>query len=43
MKTIKRSIKINSSQNYVFEVTQDYYIRLDWDPYLNEARLLGNS
>tara|TARA_R110002124_G_C8659746_1_gene490154 strand:+ start:139 stop:594 length:456 start_codon:yes stop_codon:yes gene_type:complete len=43
MKTTKRSIKINLSQNYVFEVTQDYYIRLDWDPYLNEARLLGNS
>lgn len=43
MKTIKRSIKISLSQNDVFEVTQNYQIRLEWDSYLNEARLLGKS
>ncbi|MFZ2843092.1 hypothetical protein [Psychrobacter sp.] len=43
MKTIKRSIKISSSQNNVFEITQNYNVRLEWDSYLNEARLLGKS
>ena len=43
MKTIKRSIEINSSQNNVFEITQNYHVRLEWDSYLTEARLLGDS
>lgn len=43
MKTIKRSIDINASQQAVFDLTQDYERRVAWDPYLIEATLLHGA
>ena len=43
MKTIKHQIEIARSQVEVFDLTQDYSKRLDWDPYLIEAYLLGGA
>jgi ribosome-associated toxin RatA of RatAB toxin-antitoxin module len=43
MKTIKRQIEINRPQVEVFDLTQDYAKRLDWDSYLTKAYLLGNA
>jgi len=45
MKTIKFSEKINisSTQEIVFDYTQDYDERLRWDTFLKEARLIGGA
>jgi hypothetical protein len=45
MKTIKFSEKINisSTQEIVFDYTQDYDERLHWDTFLKEARLMGGA
>ena len=40
MKTIKHQLEIHCSQEAVFDLTQNYSKRLDWDPYLVEAYLL---
>ncbi len=43
MKTIKHEIEINSSQEDVFDLTQNYSKRLEWDPYLIEAYLMNGA
>jgi ribosome-associated toxin RatA of RatAB toxin-antitoxin module len=43
MKTIKHQIEIATSQEELFDITQNYDIRLDWDPYLKEAYLLDGA
>ncbi|MCB1044071.1 MAG: SRPBCC family protein [Acidobacteria bacterium] len=43
MKTIRHQIEIMQSQQVVFDATQDYSRRLDWDPYLAEAYLLNGK
>ena len=43
MKTIKHQIEINLNQTDLFDLTQDYSRRLDWDSYLSEAYLLNGA
>ena len=43
MKTIKHQIEISSSQEEIFDLTQNYSKRLEWDPYLAEAYLLDGA
>lgn len=43
MPTFERSIEINASRAALFDLTQDYSRRLDWDPFLKEARLVGGA
>jgi len=43
MKTIKHQIEIDCSQERLFDLTQDYKKRLEWDPYLTEAYLLDGA
>ena len=43
MKTIKHQIEIKQNQADVFDLTQDYSKRLEWDTYLSEAYLLGGA
>lgn len=42
MKTLQR-IEIAADPVALFDLTQDYSRRLDWDPYLKEATLVGGS
>ena len=37
------SMEINARQSALFALTQDYSRRLEWAPYLREARLVGNA
>lgn len=39
--TLRQSVVIAASPEALFELTQDYARRLDWDPFLKEARLIG--
>lgn len=43
MKTIKEEIEVLSPQEELFDLTQDYQRRLEWDPYLREAYLLNGA
>jgi ribosome-associated toxin RatA of RatAB toxin-antitoxin module len=43
MKTIKESIEIYRDAEFVFSITQDYSLRLEWDTYLAEAYLLNGK
>lgn len=40
---IRRSIDVAADSEVVFDLTQDYARRLDWDPFLKEARLAGGA
>jgi ribosome-associated toxin RatA of RatAB toxin-antitoxin module len=42
-RTIERSIDIRAPAPWLFDVTQDYSRRLDWDPYLSKAELYGDE
>ena len=39
----RQSIEIAADPGVLFDLTQDYTHRLDWDPFLKEARLLGEA
>ncbi len=39
----RRTIVVDAEPGAVFDLTQDYGRRLDWDPFLREARLLGGA
>ena len=41
-RTIERSIDIAAPASWLFDLTQDYKRRLDWDPYLVKAELHGD-
>ncbi len=36
---IRQSIEFEAEPDVLFDLTQDYHHRLDWDPFLKEARL----
>jgi ribosome-associated toxin RatA of RatAB toxin-antitoxin module len=40
---IRRSIEIAAEPAVLFDLTQDYTHRLDWDPFLKEAKLLDGA
>ncbi len=39
----RQSIEVAAEPGVLFDVPQDYARRLDWDPFLKEARLLGGA
>src|SRR3954470_12876959 len=39
----RQSIEIAAEPGVLFDLTQDYSHRLDWDPFLKEARLLDGA
>lgn len=43
MPTFEQAIEINAEPSALFRLTQDYSRRLDWDPFLKEARLVGGA
>jgi ribosome-associated toxin RatA of RatAB toxin-antitoxin module len=43
MPNFQHSIEISASQEALFDLTQDYDLRLSWDPFLKEARLVPGS
>jgi len=43
MPTLEQAIEINADPHALFQLTQDYDHRLDWDPFLKEARLVGGA
>jgi ribosome-associated toxin RatA of RatAB toxin-antitoxin module len=43
MPTFEQSIEIHASPGELFSLTQDYDRRLDWDPFLKEARLVDGA
>ena len=43
MPIVEDHIIIKANQEYLFNLSQDYSKRLDWDPYLAKAEILGVS
>src|ERR671927_353008 len=43
MPTFEATIDIHADVGALFDLTQDYDRRLDWDPFLKEARLVGGA
>jgi ribosome-associated toxin RatA of RatAB toxin-antitoxin module len=43
MVMIRQSIEVAAEPGMLFDLTQDYPHRLDWDPFLTEARLLDGA
>lgn len=43
MRTIEAAIDIHASPEAVFDLIHDYTRRLEWDPFLKEARLLEGA
>ena len=43
MSAFEQEIVINATPAALFDLTQDYDRRLLWDPFLKEARLVGNA
>ena len=41
--TVERALDIAAPAEWLFDLTQDYARRLDWDPFLVEATLRGGS
>jgi ribosome-associated toxin RatA of RatAB toxin-antitoxin module len=41
MPTLERSIEVAAPRETLFDLMQDYDRRLEWDPFLSEARLVG--
>jgi ribosome-associated toxin RatA of RatAB toxin-antitoxin module len=39
----RQSVEIAAEPQNLFDLTQDYSRRLDWDPFLKEARLVGEA
>jgi ribosome-associated toxin RatA of RatAB toxin-antitoxin module len=39
----RQTIEVAAEPNVLFDLTQDYTHRLDWDPFLKEARLVGGA
>lgn len=43
MPTAQIAVTVRSTAEEVFDLIHDYSCRLDWDPFLREARLLGDA
>jgi hypothetical protein len=41
--TFRQSVEVAAEPQALFDLTQDYSCRLDWDPFLKEAMLLGGA
>ena len=41
--TSRQTIEIEAGPEYIFELSQDYSKRLDWDPFLKVARLIDGA
>jgi hypothetical protein len=41
--TFRQSVEIAAEPGALFDLTQDYGRRLDWDPFLKEARLVDGA
>ncbi len=39
----RQTIEVEAEPDILFDLTQDYAHRLDWDPFLREARLLEGA
>jgi ribosome-associated toxin RatA of RatAB toxin-antitoxin module len=39
----EQSVVINAPREYLFSLTQDYARRLEWDPFLKSAALVGGA
>ncbi len=39
----RRSVEVAAEPEALFNLSQDYARRLDWDPFLKEARLVGGA
>lgn len=39
----RQTVEIEAEPTALFELSQDYGRRLDWDPFLKEARLVGGA
>jgi uncharacterized protein YndB with AHSA1/START domain len=40
---VEREIQIEVPRSAVFALTQDYYLRLEWDPFLRDLRFLDGA
>jgi hypothetical protein len=40
---VEQQIRIDASRAAVFALTQDYYLRLEWDPFLRDLRFLDGA
>lgn len=43
MPVVEREIQIEVGRAAVFALTQDYYLRLEWDPFLRDLRFLDGA
>lgn len=43
MPVVEREIQIEVARATVFALTQDYYLRLEWDPFLRDLRFLDGA
>lgn len=43
MPVVEREIQIDVPRDAVFALTQDYYLRLEWDPFLRDLRFLDGA
>src|SRR5690349_5911791 len=41
--TFEKSVAIDASPGALFDLSQDYDRRLEWDPFLRSARLVGDA
>lgn len=43
MPVVEREIHIDAPRDAVYTLTQDYYLRLEWDPFLRDLRFLDGA
>lgn len=43
MTIIERSIEINAEINLIYQVSQDYGVRYEWDPFPEKIAIVGNA
>ena len=43
MPVVEREVRIDVPQAAVYALTQDYYLRLEWDPFLRDLRFLDGA
>jgi ribosome-associated toxin RatA of RatAB toxin-antitoxin module len=43
MPVIERSVEIRAPREALFDLTQDYYVRTEWDPFVRELRFLDGA
>ncbi len=43
MPVVERTVEIRAPQGALFDLTQDYYLRTEWDPFVRELRFLDGA